>query len=190
MPENFLALTSSRLDFHPFKESFQQATDLYQVIQKNKEFLPFLPQLTHLSSAEEVFKLLLDGIKKRIDKKEFSFIINLKGSSQIIGCITLQHINLSTRCAELSYWLDNASRGQGYMTEAMQAMENACFTNGFNRLGLAIASGNTKSEVLAKRLGYKLEGVLRDFWLNPECPAHSDKQVFGKLYKEWAASHT
>jgi RimJ/RimL family protein N-acetyltransferase len=64
---------------------------------------------------------------------------------------------------EIAYILyDEASRGQGYMTEALSLMANYLFqVNKVNRLQLTVVVGNAASKRVAEKCGFKSEGILR-----------------------------
>ena len=54
-------------------------------------------------------------------------------------------------------WLIESENGNGYMTEALVALEQELFKFGFEKIILEIDDGNIPSANVAKRNGYKLE---------------------------------
>jgi len=67
--------------------------------------------------------------------------------------------------AEIGYDLSPDFWGQGYMTEALRAV----IRNGFdrmelNRIDALVYSGNSRSLRLLRKLGFKQEGLLRDYF--------------------------
>ena len=58
---------------------------------------------------------------------------------------------------EIGYWLIESETGNGFITEALTALEIELFKFGVDKITLDIDSGNEKSENIARRNGYKLE---------------------------------
>jgi [ribosomal protein S5]-alanine N-acetyltransferase len=70
-------------------------------------------------------------------------------------------------CAEVGYELAKAHWRQGIMTEALNAMMDFGFEKmELNRIQAMVMLGNTPSMNLLKKIGFKEEGLLRDygFW--------------------------
>lgn len=63
---------------------------------------------------------------------------------------------------EIGYWLAKRATGAGRMTEAVAALQSALFEVGLRRIEILCAVGNLPSNAVPKRLGYTLDGVLRD----------------------------
>lgn len=83
--------------------------------------------------------------------------------NQLVGQISFHTIDHTNQSGEIGYWLLRAYQGHGIMTKAL----NFLITYGFmtlklHRLEMKIAKGNTKSHLLAKRLGFRQEGVLKE----------------------------
>lgn len=89
-----------------------------------------------------------------------------KRSDHCIGMVNYHHRELRNRRLEIGYILSPALQGQGFMTEALQAMLAYCFKDlNVHRVEALIDPGNKDSIRLAKRLGFRLEGgPLRDYW--------------------------
>jgi hypothetical protein len=91
----------------------------------------------------------------------FDYGIFLK-SGEFIGNGGLHSISGPDRRAEIGYWIVSKYEGQGFMTEAVEAMARAAFAAGFHRLEIHCNEENAKSYGVAERLGFRLEGTLRD----------------------------
>ena len=86
-------------------------------------------------------------------------------ASPMAGAIMMD-VKLSNRSATLSYWLFKDYTGQGLMTEAVKLLSAYAFTTlKLNRLELLVSVHNDKSTAVAKRCGFKEEGICRDFEL-------------------------
>jgi RimJ/RimL family protein N-acetyltransferase len=107
-------------------------------------------------------------------------------SGHLLGSCTLFNFSRSNRRAEIGYALARSAWGRGLMHEALSAL----VAHGFGPLGLHrieadIDPRNLASARSLERLGFRLEGVLRERWIvNGEV---SDTGYYGLLQREWLA---
>ena len=105
-------------------------------------------------------------------------------------CGMINHINLDwmNRWTVLSYWIDAAHQGKGIMTACCRAFVAHAFNAWkLHRITIECASENTRSRAIPERLGFKLEGVIRESeWLHGR---YVDHAVYGLLYSEFAKAH-
>lgn len=100
----------------------------------------------------------------------------------IAGFIMLE-VRMSNHSAVISYWLGEKYTGRGLMTDALDTLSMFCFQSlRLNRLELFISVENEKSAALARRCGFKEEGVNRDFELKNG--VFSDCWCFSKLARD------
>ncbi|WP_131783663.1 GNAT family N-acetyltransferase [Legionella gresilensis] len=98
---------------------------------------------------------------------EMYFSIFSREDYKFLGTIWLFEINWFVPHFEIAYWLDTRETGHGYMSEAVNALTRACFIlYGAKRIQIKIATYNQKSNALAKKLGFQLEGEMRNFFIN------------------------
>lgn len=103
---------------------------------------------------------------------------------RFVGQAALFKWNPTYRSAGVGYALDDTSWGQGYATEAMRALlQWAWDTLPLNRLQAEIDTRNGASARVLEKLGFRLEGTLReDCIVDGEV---SDSGVYGLLRREW-----
>jgi ribosomal-protein-serine acetyltransferase len=89
------------------------------------------------------------------------------------GVIGTHKISWPNRKVELGYWLGREFQGRGIVTEACRTV----------RVEIHCATGNAKSSAIPRRLGFTLEGTLREGELC--CGRYLDLNVFGMLKKDW-----
>ncbi len=103
----------------------------------------------------------------------------------LVGTCTLFGIQRSNRRAELGYALARPHWGNGYMHEALVALVGHGFgALALNRLEADIDPRNAKSARSLERLGFRLEGHLRERWI--VAGEVSDSDLYGLLYRDWA----
>ena len=152
----------------PAPATFDLATKLYEVADKSREtlreWLPW-PDKTH-SPEDEYTHYLIEWCQKHWEEESgFAFIITLKESEEIIGCVDCCHISPKDKCGEIGYWLSKCHVGKGYMQESVQALQAAAFEWGLNRIYIRNDTLNSRSVHIPERLGYHLDGVMRqDCW--------------------------
>ena len=83
--------------------------------------------------------------------------------SKIAGCIMLGWVQWKHRSATVSYWLGQSFCGRGLATEALILMAAEAFAMGLNRLELSASVHNPKSAAVARRAGFREEGLCREY---------------------------
>jgi ribosomal-protein-serine acetyltransferase len=105
--------------------------------------------------------------------------------NQLVGAIGLHYINRHNLSTEIGYWLARGYTGRGIMTTAVRAVTSHAFTTwNLNRIEIRAAAGNARSRAVAERLGFSLEGTLRQVH-NIYGDLH-DLAIYGVLRGEWA----
>ncbi len=70
----------------------------------------------------------------------------------------------SAQSAAVGYWIDQARAGQGLMPTAVALATDYCFqVMGLHRMEINIRPENGPSHRVAQKLGFRLEGLRRDF---------------------------
>lgn len=104
----------------------------------------------------------------------------------LLGTCTLYKIHTSNRRAEVGYGLGPAHWGQGYAREALGALLDWGFGPlGLHRVEADIDPANAASAAVLTRLGFQLEGRLRERWIVDGVV--SDSAMYGLLAREWSA---
>ncbi|MBH9554129.1 GNAT family N-acetyltransferase [Inhella gelatinilytica] len=102
----------------------------------------------------------------------------------LLGTCTLFKIQPNNRRAELGYGLGVAHWGQGHAQEAVRALLSWGFGPlGLHRVEADIDPANESSAKLLRRLGFQLEGRLRERWIVDGVV--SDSEIYGLLAPEW-----
>lgn len=96
-----------------------------------------------------------------------------------MGNVGMHAIQWEHACIELGYWILSAFEGKGFMSEAVRLLERACFDMGFHRVEIRCNALNTRSAAVARRMGYELEGTLRENSI--EYGEYRDTLIFAKL---------
>ncbi len=108
---------------------------------------------------------------------------------RLVGLCSLFAFHLPSRRAEIGYLLARDCWGQGLMHEALCALLDYGFgIIDLNRVEADIDTRNAASARTLRRLGFALEGTLRERWI--VAGEMSDTGLYGLLRRDWVASAT
>jgi RimJ/RimL family protein N-acetyltransferase len=120
-------------------------------------------------SIEETMQFLKSAISLWREARDFSWVITRKPDYQLIGMIALR---IEEHKANLGYVLAKAYWGQGYMTEAAQALINLALAEPeIYRIWAVCDIGNPASARVLEKVGMSCEGVLRRWIMHPNVSA-------------------
>lgn len=135
---------------------------LYDVTVRNREHLrPWMSWLDSLIDASDTYAFVRAAEKEAYEHT--SFKAGIWRGEELIGAIDLHEIDWANGSARIGYWLDKAHTGQGIMTRAVHVLTEYAFDAlDLHRVEIRVATENTASRRIPERLGFTLEGVLRD----------------------------
>ena len=107
--------------------------------------------------------------------------------NELAGIAGFNEYEWVNKIAYIGYWLGVRYQGKGIMTRVVHALTDYGFNHlKFNRMDIRAATGNVKSRAIPERLGYTLEGHIRQAeWLYDH---YVDHAVYGMLAHEWELS--
>lgn len=138
------------------------------------------PPVTEIAQAQEIIQFYLEPAGKPHNR----WGLVRKSDHQLIGTCGYHKWDKRYFRAEVGYDLGPGFWGQGYMTEAMRAVIHHGFERmGLNRIDALVYVENDPSTRLLQRLGFKQEGILRDyFYLDGK---FYDHYLLALLRREW-----
>lgn len=165
---------------HLKKHELSVAPIMFAAIDSNRERLrEFLPWVDFTAQEMDSYKYI-DSCREKWEKHElFDYGFFDKSTGEYVGNGGLHSISWSNRRAEFGYWILGKFEGKGFISEAIEALEKVCFEMGFHRLEIRCSSNNKRSASVPERLGYKLEGHLKEDQI--ENGRYRDTLIYGKL---------
>ncbi len=162
---------------------YRHAQPLFDLIQANKEYLgQWLPFIKWTNSVTDTHQFIESGLKQFYENNGLQ--AGLWYHDTLVGVIGLHYIEWHARKTSIGYWLAKQYQGQGHMTKACKVLVDHLFRDrGLNRIEIRIPQGNQKSQAIPERLGFKMEGVIRDGEKLDK--NYLDLSVFGLLRKDW-----
>lgn len=150
-----------RIDENLLLETHQlhRAQALFKIVDQNRAYLrQWLPWLDNSLTVSDTENFIKSVLKKQEEGSGLSFIILFKDS--IVGTIAFNTINLEEKQASIGYWLASNNQGKGIITRCCQALINYGIKElHLKKFTISCAEKNTKSQAIAKRLGFKLQKV-------------------------------
>ena len=178
-----ITIKGPRIKLVHLEPCMHNAKLVYEVESKNKDcLLPWLQWANDVKSPKDAYEFLRYSDKRWESDSAYEYFIVL--NDEIIGNCGANSVDLKNRKAELGYWLAGDHRGKGYMAEAVSLLEQELFKAGINKIIIHNDVLNTGSVNVAKKLGYELEGVLKqEKWL-PSEKRYRDINCFAKFRKK------
>jgi RimJ/RimL family protein N-acetyltransferase len=111
-------------------------------------------------------------------RESLQMVILDRASGRLLGGTGIPRLDWKVRSFEIGYWLRTSAEGHGFMREAVQLLTRMAFEDlGANRIEIYADPRNTRSCNVPLRLGFKLEGTLRNSALDGY-GLPSDRHVF------------
>ena len=156
--------------------SIADSEEIFEGFRNQPEFLFYANK--QKVTLEEQKKSLENIDEKYKNKSYYNWLITLKDGSKIIGAINLKVTDEEDKVV-FSYAIDNRFTGKGYMTEALNVVQDFCFnTLQLTRFEGGCAVENIASKRVMEKCGLKFESVLKNH-LNLSDGPH-DMLVFAK----------
>jgi RimJ/RimL family protein N-acetyltransferase len=183
-----LCIETPRLTLRPLIEA--DANDLFAIFSDPAVMRYWSsPQWTERAQALR----LIEGDREALaGRRDLRLGLALSDSGRIVGTLSLYKIDAGCRRAEIGYALAPAQQGRGLMHEALSAVVGLAFDHRagtpfddllLNRLEADIDPRNAASAQSLTRLGFQLEGLLRERW--QVAGEVSDSGIYGLLRSDW-----
>jgi len=139
---------------------FEDVEAIYSTIDQDRiyleEWLPFVELTREISYTHRYVENYINS-----DQTDVTFAIYYQ--DHFAGIIGLKDTDPDHKKTEIGYWLSDSYQHKGIMTLSGKALIDYVFDEmNFNRIQLKAATGNFKSQRVAKRLGFREEGIERE----------------------------
>jgi ribosomal-protein-alanine N-acetyltransferase len=136
--------------------------------------------------ADQARRLALDVARAQADPRpDYYLAVELAGTGELVGFARLG-LGGGHRCGEVGYAIRRDHQRKGYAAEATDLLLELAFTRlGLHRVTAATGPDNTASRAVLERLGFTLEGRMREHVFTNG--AWRDSLLFSILEHEWSA---
>lgn len=146
------------------------------------ELKQWLSLFQSIPTVEETEILLRNAHIDFLKRESFRYLIYQKETNDFVGTASLHGINWKISKCEIGYWIHTQFSGSGYMTETVSALTNLGFQLfNFRRIEIRCESHNTKSRAIPEKLGFELEGILRNEDLSADGKQLTNTCIYAKI---------
>ncbi|MEV7779950.1 GNAT family protein [Kitasatospora sp. NPDC088351] len=142
-------------------------------------WIPWASRSTDLDSA----RATLQGYADR-QAADTGRIYGIWLDGTLVGGVMFVHFSADAGNCEIGVWTEPAGEGRGLVGAAVRHLIDYAFgTRGLHRVEWYSSSANARSRAVAQRMGMKLDGTLREFFLHNG--VRHNKEVWSILAPEW-----
>ena len=173
----FDCLVSEKTALRPVE--LPHAEVLFQLIEVNRAHLRrWHPWVDILRRQVDVARAIV--VWQQQSARRQGFFAGIWHEEKLCGLINHLHVDWTNRQTALSFWLAESHQRRGIMTDACRAFIRHNFEQWqLHRVTIECATENLRSRALTERLGFKLEGIVREAeWLHDRFVDHA---VYGLL---------
>ncbi|GAA4030460.1 GNAT family protein [Allokutzneria multivorans] len=163
-----------------------RAGELLANVDRGREFIGehigFADAVTDLASS----RALLQAYAERV-AADTGRIDGIWLDGTLVGGVLVRTMDVPRGVAEVGCWLEPSAVGKGLVTRAARLLIDwVVHERGVHRVEWCVASENTSSIAVARRLGMVKDGVLRESY--PHRGVRKDVEVWSVLAPEWRAA--
>ncbi|STX81610.1 acetyltransferase [Legionella busanensis] len=161
-------IKTNRLIIRPPKQG--DAKPLNEAINRSlaeiSRWMPWASDPSLKTTEDFIEKGIQQWVKE--DQTEFPMIIELKSNNRIISASGFNEKSQpDVPMFEIGYWIDSQYSGNGYITEAVNAITQYAFDRyRAVRVQICTQLDNNKSSSVAKRCGFIQEAILKNYRLD------------------------
>jgi RimJ/RimL family protein N-acetyltransferase len=145
------------------------------------ELKPWMPWAHRDQSDRDTEENVRSAYVKFLAREDLRLHIFHKESGVFIAASGLHRINWDVPKFEIGYWIDSRYSGNGYITEAVLGITNFAFQElKAKRIEIRCDSKNIKSRVIPEKLGYTLDGVLKNDGMSADGKEIRDTCIYSK----------
>ncbi len=103
-------------------------------------------------------------LDRRMWRRKRAFSMGIEFEGRLVGRVAITGIEWGSACnGSLGYWIDEGHAGRGIVPRAVAMLSDYAFGVGLHRLEIAARPENVSSLRVAKKLGFRDEGLRRSY---------------------------
>jgi ribosomal-protein-serine acetyltransferase len=159
----FEELRGERVLVRPYRENDAEA--LFNAMNESRDHLrPWLPFADEHQTIDESRNWIIHQMAQWLLRDDLILSIWELLTGRYLGSTGLHPHDWGNGYFEIGYWLRASAEGYGFVTEAVQLLTDYALDSlRANRLEIRCDELNVRSAAVPKRLGYVLEGRLRNY---------------------------
>ncbi|GIN57280.1 GNAT family N-acetyltransferase [Lederbergia ruris] len=146
------------------------------------ELKPWMPFAQKEQSEQDVEVNIRSAYISFLKREDLRLLVFLKETGEFVASSGLHRIDWSIPKFEIGYWIDSRFSGEGYMTEAVKGIAQFAFRElQARRVEIRCDAKNMKSRAIPERLGFSLEGILKNDDVSPDTNQLRDTCIYAKI---------
>ncbi len=135
---------------------------LYAIIRDSREHLEkWLPWVDFIQSLEDERHIIEQWIYDM--QIRAAIHLSIKAEDEVVGMVSTGQIDWTNQRTSIGYWIKKESVRQNFASEATAILLTYLFDNlRLHRIFIQAATDNDASNGVIRKLGFKIEGVLRE----------------------------
>ena len=178
-------MVSILIDENLLLRSFQpdDALALFKAVDESRTHLrPWLRWVDATTKLEHI-QQFIQRTQVQLNNQE-ALELGIVYNRKIIGGIGMHEWNHYLKKAQIGYWVSRDFEGKGIIHRSLTYFIDFLFAKpGLNKIEIQFMPANTRSASVAERLGFTIEGVIRQsYFMNGKL---EDLVITGLLKSEW-----
>lgn len=180
-------LIGERVLLRPYRAGDGQA--LWEAVNESREHVqPWLPWSDKHKTPADSEAFVRQSLAKWVLREDLGLSVWDRETGRYLGGTGLHRNDWDVPSFEIGYWLRRTATGQGYMTEAAWLLCQLTFEKlSAQRVLICCGAENHASAAIPKRLGFVLEGAMRNFKRDTNGKLY-DMLVFSMTPEDYAAA--
>jgi len=161
-------LRGRRVTLRPL--AVDDAPELLGALEESREhFFPWLRFANRLHTIADCRDHIARAQADWLRGDRYGFAVRDPATDHLLGGVDLFLRDRSTERFSIGYWLRASAEGHGSMSAAVQLVTCFAFERAVaQRVEITCDARNTRSAAVAKRLGFRYEGALRNLYTAPD----------------------
>lgn len=155
------------------------------IIETSADLKKWMPWAQTLPTIDESEMNVREAAAKWILRKDLRVHVFERAGGRFLGGSGLHFINWNVPAFEVGFWMRKSAQGKGYVTEAANAITRFAFAVlGAKRVAIWCDAKNLKSRAVAERLGFELEGRMKNHDVTADGELPRDTLIFARIDDE------
>ncbi len=164
------------------KIKLSMAPLIFETIDRDRDYLQEWLPFVHYTNQVSDTEIFIESISANHNSKDDVFSIWY--TEKFAGLIGFKDTDRANRKTEIGYWLARDMQGKRIITSSVEILLKYAFQKlKMNRIQIKVAEGNSKSEAIPTKLGFKYEGLERDGEFNKN--KYFNLKIYSLLKSEW-----
>jgi len=156
---------------------------LFNLIESNREHIGKWLKFPNITLSADDSKRFIESVRTRFARNE-GYWLGIWMEEKLVGSIGFLYLDQENKKTEIGYWIGKEYEGRGIISKSIKVFIDYAFNNlAFNKIEIGVATENLRSRSIPEKLGFKLEGTIRDYeYLNGK---YLDRLIYGLKSSEW-----